>query len=251
MKHTSVKKTALALGVGLSATATVTALALAPASATTTSNEWNLASNGVDASGKSFTGEADLVFTGTFNGAPATVTCTDASGVTYTAPDPTPHAPELDTMSIQVTPPATFPTGSCVESVQGGEVTVTTNGQPWTLTFETPEAPPVNSAHFTGTLTGSLSVPANSVTAVAVKLPGINNNLTPPCKLVGPTSALSVPGSYTGSTGVATKTGGGVSMTLNNTDCPRAGTAAVLQSASATLWEVGATSNHPDLLWVP
>ncbi|WGX94854.1 hypothetical protein [Nocardioides sp. L-11A] len=252
----SVKRRLAGLAAVLSAGAAVSLQVIAPVGATTTPGAWNLASNGVDASGKTFTGSLTLTWTMTFNGTPFTVNCTIVGGIAHTAPDPTPHAWELDTMVIQVDPSDSLApgAGTCTESITSGAVHIsTTPGSLWTLSVETPDAPPANPAHYTAALTGYLSVPANSVTAVAVKLPGINNNLTPPCKLVGPTGTapLQVPGSYTGSTGVATMTGGGVSMTLDNTGCPRAGTAAVLQSASATLWEVGATSNHPDLIYVP
>jgi hypothetical protein len=244
----SMKKKAVGIGAMIAAGAAVTAMATAPADATTTPGQWNLASNGVDASGKAFTGSGTLSFTGTYNGNGATVTCNITGGFSYTAPNPTPHAAPGGTISLQIDPPdvITPGNGTCTESVTGGPVNVsTTPGSLWTVTFTVPTA--TSPSPNNGPFTGSVSIPANTVKATAVNLAGQDAGQ---CTVSGPTSTLTVSGSYNGSTGVATKSGTPI-FGLNRTLCAAAGPNAALQSASVTLWEVGNTNNHPNLIYVP
>jgi hypothetical protein len=244
----SIRKTMVRSCALVSISAAAMGLAHLRADATTTPGQWNLASNGVDASSRSFTGSDTISFTGTYNGNGATVTCNIGGGFSYTVADPTPHAAPGGTISIQIDPPDNLaPTfGTCTEGVTGGPVSLsTTPGSLWTVTFTTPTA--TSPSPNNGAFTGALTIPANSIQATASNLAGQDGGK---CTLSGPTSALTITKNYDGSTGVATKVGTPV-FGLNRSLCSAAGAQAALRSSQLTLWEVGSPNNHPNLIYVP
>ncbi len=242
-------KSSLRAGATGLACAALGAMAIVPAQADPEPGQWNGAVGGVDISGKTFTGTGSIEFTGTYNGNIATITCTINQGLTYTAPADAPTAAPGGTISLSFDPPDNLApeNGTCTEDVTGGAVRVrATPGSVWTFNLTTPTGTSPSPNY--GPFTGSITVPANSIAGTALNLPGEDADGL--CTITGPTAAVTANGTYNGTTGTVASTSTPM-FGLDNSQCSPAGTDALLQAASGTVWEVGNTSNHPYLVYVP
>jgi len=247
--NTNKRRVSVAVAAGALA---LTGAMMAPSQASTP-GAWNLGySNGSVASPTDVITNASgttLSFTGTYSGAPATVTCNLAAGTaSYTVPSTVPAAAPGGTVSIPITPPSTITT--CTESVTGNAVTASITGS-WTLNVTVPSG--TSPSPWTGSLSGSLVIPANSITVTSNFL--ANNSGTPPCVIQGPTNAggLTIAGSYNASTGVA-QPSAATPFTLNGTvgsnpTCPVGTNASLSASTKVTL--VGPGGLTPTAVYVP
>jgi len=247
----NIGRLALALVVGALALA---GALVAPAQAGTP-GAWNLGyGNGSIASTGDVitnTSATTISITITYSGAPLNLTCPIFAGTfTYTVPSMAPAAAPGGTLSIPLSPPSTITT--CTESITGNSVVVAIPpGTTFTLNVTAPSG--ATPGPYTGTLSGSLVIPANSLTVMSYFF--ANNAGTPPCVVQGPTNAggLTVPGTYATSTGVA-QPSTATPFTLNTTvgsnpTCPF-GTNASL-SASSKLTLVGPSGLTPTLVYMP
>ncbi|WGX94851.1 hypothetical protein [Nocardioides sp. L-11A] len=222
----------------LAAAAVVCALAAA-ASATVTPGEWNLASDGVDASGKTFVGPGSIEFVTAPTGLP--IECAISDGFAYVAPDPTPHAPLGGSITLSVDPSDVIaPThGTCLmNGMPVGATVTTTPGSLWQLTITTPasHSPSPHDGPFVATLT----IPTGSISFDA----GF-------CALVLPAPPLSMSAIYDGSAGTASKTGT-PAFGIDSSACsPLGDSVALMQSTAFTLSEAGFPAKHPNLIYVP
>ncbi|WP_436698461.1 hypothetical protein [Nocardioides sp. BYT-33-1] len=147
-----------------------------------------------------------LKFSGLYNGAPASIDCSIATGqLSYTVPSPRPSAAPGGTISVGITPPATIT--SCIESVSMNSVTVYNQpGVAWTLNVTVPSG--TTPSPWASTLTGSIHIPQNSMVVRSNFLADVTGN--PPCVIQGPADAggLTVNGQYNAapSAGTATPT---------------------------------------------
>lgn len=247
--HTTKKIVALGATVGLAAIGIVVASPSASATGT-----WKPAiGSTVVSPGDQFTGSGTLTINGTYNGAATAVTCTISSGaLTWTVPTPVPSAAPLGTLTLSLSVPTNLTAGgyaSCQDSVTHSAVNVTTSGAAWSISVPVPDDPtthPSIANPFTGTLTGTVSIPANALTAQLTGLPGTDPSGK--CTVTGPSSAFNGTGNYNASTGVLGVSPADQVFNLGNAQCPKGGTVAKLHSGTATLTKVGG-SGVPDLFF--
>lgn len=135
------------------------------------------------------------VFGATIAGSPHNITCTfDATNpLTVRATGPFSGAPG-STLTVSATPPAS----TICKNQAGIQVPVALTGT-WGVSFTVPAAGSTPGQLYNGTLTGTLNVPANAVTANL-------NNIATGCSATGPSVNKNFAGSYNASSGLITAT---------------------------------------------
>ncbi|MEV5000760.1 hypothetical protein [Nocardioides sp. LML1-1-1.1] len=189
------RRLAGALGGAVLAVAGATA-GVAPAHANPSWTLYNEGTGAPLAAGDVLAATGTIVMGATVAGSPHNVTCTfDAThSLTLTSTGPFSGAPGT-VLTVSAAPP---PTMSCKN--QAGVLIPMTKSGTWGVSITLPAAGSTPGQLYNGTLTGSLNVPANGVTANM-------SAIVAGCTATGPTLAKSFTGSYSASTGVVTQSG--------------------------------------------
>ena len=220
---TTLRKTAGVLGGAALALAAVAT----SAPAAHANPNWTIYNEGTGApltSTDVLTATGSIVIGATIAGSPHNITCTfdAANPLKVSGASGTLSGPPGSTLTVNAAPPASL---TCKN--QAGILVPVTNSGTWGVSFTAPPAPPAGTPSgylYNGTLTGSLNVPANGVSANL-------SNIVAGCSATGPTVAKSFAGSYNASSGVVT---GNANQTFAVTSTGCVVTSTRLVSASLT-----------------